>query len=135
MGLSQLELKGWGRFEEDRKAAFTIESADLPAPWEVIYQNRQILVRVDQHGPVYAQVDPPSGIMLFRREHFQRDGSSHERYPRVRKVPAQSPQHGRSHHHVADPRRQCDCDIEWFVHSGHGGIVTGHELEGILFVG
>jgi len=75
MSLSQLDLNNWGRFEENRTAAFTIESADLPAAWEYIYQNRRILMRVDQHGPVYAQADPPTDIMLFRREPFQRDSS------------------------------------------------------------
>ena len=67
-------LMGYGHFGEE-PASFVIESPDLPAGWDYVYQNRKMLLRVDQHGPIYAQADPPNDIMLFRREGFQRDSS------------------------------------------------------------
>lgn len=51
---------------------FTITSPELPAPWEYIYQNGDLLLKVDQFGPVYAQAHPPGDIVLFRREAGQR---------------------------------------------------------------
>ncbi len=53
-------------------AGFNIKSLNLPAAWEYIYQNRDILVKVDQFGPVYAQANPPADVMLFRRENAQK---------------------------------------------------------------
>ncbi|MBE6808702.1 MAG: hypothetical protein E7524_04465 [Ruminococcaceae bacterium] len=53
-------------------AGFNIKSLNLPAAWEYIYQNRDILMKVDQYGPVYAQNNPPADIMLFKRESGQR---------------------------------------------------------------
>jgi len=75
MDITELDLKGYGKFEKDAKATFTLETQNLPQSWEYIYQNRKLLLRVDQFGPVYAQVDPPSGIVLFRRDQFQRTSS------------------------------------------------------------
>ncbi len=67
-------LNGYGHFSEE-PASFVIDSPDLPVGWDYVYQNRKMLLRVDQHGPIYAQADPPNDIMLFRREGFQRDSS------------------------------------------------------------
>ena len=53
-------------------AGFNIKSLNLPAAWEYIYQNRDILLKVDQFGPVYAQANPPADVMLFRRENAQK---------------------------------------------------------------
>ncbi len=53
-------------------AGFKIKTFNLPAAWEYIYQNRDILMKVDQYGPVYAQNNPPADIMLFKRESGQR---------------------------------------------------------------
>jgi len=75
MNITDLDLKGYGRFEEGEKAAFTLATQNLPQSWEYIYQNRKLLLRVDQFGPVYAQVDPPGGIVLFKRDPFQRYAS------------------------------------------------------------
>lgn len=72
MGLSRLDLGGLGRFRTTPRAAFTIQTLNLPTSWEYIYQNRKLLLKVDQFGPLYAQADPPSDIILFRREPFQR---------------------------------------------------------------
>lgn len=53
-------------------AGFKIKSLNLPSSWEYIYQNRDILMKVDQFGPVYAQADPPADVMLFKRESGQK---------------------------------------------------------------
>lgn len=75
MELKNLNLSGYGCFESSSMASFSINRLNLPAPWEYIYQNRKILLKVDQFGPVYAQAYPPSGIILFKREPFQRYSS------------------------------------------------------------
>ena len=72
MTLASLDFGGLGRFDPDAKGAFRIHSLNLPTNWEYIYQNREMLLKVDQFGPVYAQADPPTDIMLFRRDPFQR---------------------------------------------------------------
>ena len=53
-------------------AGFTIKTLNLPSSWEYIYQNKDILMKVDQFGPVYAQANPPTDIMLFKREAGQK---------------------------------------------------------------
>lgn len=40
----------WGEFQEDC-AGFNIKSLNLPAPWDYIYQNRGILLKMDQRNP------------------------------------------------------------------------------------
>ncbi len=58
----------WGEFQEDC-AGFNMKSLNLPTPpWDYIYQNRGILLKVDQYGPVYTQAYPPGDVMLFKRE-------------------------------------------------------------------
>ena len=64
-----------GGFSPEDAAAFDIDTPHLPAAWEYIYQNRRILLRVDQRGPIFAQAEPPSDILLFRREAFQPSSS------------------------------------------------------------
>ncbi len=63
--------KKLGEFIEG-SAAYRISSLNLPSSWEYIYQNRAVLMKVDQFGPVYAQMDPPGDIQLFRRENGQK---------------------------------------------------------------
>lgn len=59
----------FGRFDEDVKAGYTITDAkNIPSPWYYIYQNRKILLYVDQNGPVKIQYQPPMGILLIKRE-------------------------------------------------------------------
>lgn len=53
-------------------AGFKLHTLNLPAAWEYIYQNRDVLMKVDQFGPVYAQADPPGDVMIFRRENGQK---------------------------------------------------------------
>lgn len=63
--------KMYGRFIEDT-AGCEIHTLELPTSWEYIYENRDILLKVDQFGPIYAQAHPPGGIMLFQREKHQK---------------------------------------------------------------
>lgn len=73
------DKKGWnyqmdnssgifGRFLMDEPASYEISSLDMESSWEYIYQNREILLRLDQFGPVDVQVEPPGDIILFKRE-------------------------------------------------------------------
>ena len=53
-------------------AGYEINTINLPTSWEYIYENRDILLKMDQFGPVYAQAHPPGDIMLFKREQHQK---------------------------------------------------------------
>lgn len=59
----------FGEFSETQKGGYTIKKAeDLNSPWYYIYQNRKILLYLDQYGPVKMQHQPPSGVLPFKRE-------------------------------------------------------------------
>lgn len=58
----------YGRFIQDRPGSYELTSQDMETSWQYIYQNGQMLLRVDQFGPVDAQLCPPQDIQLFRRE-------------------------------------------------------------------
>lgn len=59
----------FGSFNELKQGSYTITASDkLDYAWEYIYQNPQILLRVDQYGLVNCQYLPPQDIMLFKRE-------------------------------------------------------------------
>ena len=66
----KIELKcKYGEYDMTRKAAYTLtNSEELVEPWYYIYQNRKILLYVDQNGPVKIQYQPPSGILVAKRE-------------------------------------------------------------------
>lgn len=53
-------------------AGYEINTINLPISWEYIYENRDILLKMDQFGPVYAQAHPPGDIVLFKREQHQK---------------------------------------------------------------
>src|SRR5690554_2724888 len=57
-----------GYFEYNEKATYVITDNNITSNWEYIYQNSRILLIVDQNGLVNAQINPPNGIMLFKRE-------------------------------------------------------------------
>ena len=61
----------YGKFIKNT-AGYEINTFDLPASWEYIYENKDILLKIDQFGPVYAQANPPGDIMLFKREQHQK---------------------------------------------------------------
>ncbi len=54
-------------------AGYEINTLNLPVSWEYIYENRDVLLKVDQFGPIYAQAHPPGDVMIFKRE-------THEKY-------------------------------------------------------
>ena len=61
----------YGKFLKDT-AGYEINTLNLPTSWEYIYENKDILLKLDQFGPVYAQAQPPGDIMLFQRERHQK---------------------------------------------------------------
>lgn len=61
----------YGKFIKNT-AGYEINTLNLPTSWEYIYENKDILLKVDQFGPVYAQANPPGDIMLFKREQHQK---------------------------------------------------------------
>lgn len=64
----------YGKFIKST-AGYEIHTLNLPTSWEYIYENKDILLKVDQFGPVYAQAHPPGDIMLFKREQHQKYSS------------------------------------------------------------
>jgi cellobiose phosphorylase len=72
MTLSALNINRYGEFSDSHRASFKINTLHLPTAWDFIYQNRKILLRVDQSGIDYAQAFPPSDVMLFRRDQYQK---------------------------------------------------------------
>ncbi len=70
MDLEHIPLDGLGAFTGER-AGFRVDRFHLEEPWSYIYTTDKMLLRVDQHGPDYAQFSPPGGTVLFRRERFQ----------------------------------------------------------------
>src|SRR5690554_2585369 len=62
-----------GYFSEHNDAGYIIMDPDkLITSWEYIYQNTDILLKVDQNGPVYAQAKPVEDIFLFKRENYEK---------------------------------------------------------------
>ncbi len=70
MKLTDIDLHGYGRFLRD-KAAFEVTDFLTPEPWDYIYTNRKILLRIRHNGTGYAQLDPPGGTVLYKMERFQ----------------------------------------------------------------
>lgn len=70
MRLGENDLGDLGAFT-DEKAGFRVDRFHLEEPWSYIYTTDTILLRVDQRGPDYAQLEPPGGTVLFKRERFQ----------------------------------------------------------------
>ena len=59
----------YGQFNPDVHAGYTLTDGEkLNSPWYYVYQNRKILLYVDQNGPVKIQHAPPSGIYVCKRE-------------------------------------------------------------------
>ena len=67
MRLSEIDLRGLGRFE-DAPAAFSCTRFHLPERWDYVYTNTQALLRVNHDGSAYLQLDPPGGAALLRLE-------------------------------------------------------------------
>lgn len=59
----------YGHFNKENPASYTLTDGDkLKGPWYYIYNNRKILLYVDQNGPVKVQYQPPNGILPIKRE-------------------------------------------------------------------
>ena len=59
----------YGHYHADEHAGYTLtDSKKLNSPWYYVYQNRKVLLYVDQNGPVKIQHMPPSGIFVCKRE-------------------------------------------------------------------
>lgn len=58
----------YGHFVAGEPATYEINSLAMETSWEYIYQNRDILLRVDQFGPISVQAHPPGDIILLKRE-------------------------------------------------------------------
>lgn len=71
MKLHDIKLNNWGHFNEE-PGSFTVTEYNLPRPWGYIYTSDDILLRIDHKGCGYAQVNPPSGIMLFKPERYEK---------------------------------------------------------------
>ena len=68
-GHEKMNSNKFGFFDMESDATYTITNPEeLLTSWEYIYQNENILLKVDQNGPVYAQVKPVQDILLFKRE-------------------------------------------------------------------
>jgi hypothetical protein len=67
MQLTDIDLKGLGRFSPD-PAAFTCTRYNLPEPWDYVYTNSHVLLRINHDGTGYLQLDPPGGAALLRLE-------------------------------------------------------------------
>ena len=64
MDLKDLDLRGYGRFL-DTPASFECTKIHTPSPWDYVYTNGQVLVRIRQDGSGYCQVNPPEGVPLL----------------------------------------------------------------------
>ncbi|MBQ4517408.1 MAG: hypothetical protein II997_02340 [Clostridia bacterium] len=59
----------YGHFNPDSPAGYTLTDGDkLKGPWYYVYNNRKLLLYVDQNGPVKVQYQPPNGILIIKRE-------------------------------------------------------------------
>ncbi|BCW98307.1 MAG: hypothetical protein KatS3mg024_1134 [Armatimonadota bacterium] len=70
MRLEDIQLEGAGAFLPG-EACFAVRRFHLEEPWPWILCTEKILLRLDQRGPDYLQLDPPAGTVLFKRESHQ----------------------------------------------------------------
>ena len=64
----------FGYFDDKCKGGYVItESQKLISSWEYIYENGDILLKVDQNGPVFVQANPVKDIVLLKREWNEKD--------------------------------------------------------------
>jgi len=64
MKLTEIDLKGAGEFCE-APATFQCTRYHLPGPWDYVYTNGEVLLRVRQDGSGYLQIAPPNGAPLL----------------------------------------------------------------------
>lgn len=59
--------ENYGKFSK-KPGGYRIEKLPEAGNYEYIYKNDEILVKVDQHGIITAQINPPVGEAVFKRE-------------------------------------------------------------------
>lgn len=143
MELESLSLNGLGRFTGE-KSGFRTEKYHLEEPWGYIFATPLMLLRVDQRGPVYAQLAPPGGTVLFRRERHQSVPScftwiktgearafTNFYHPVVGFTPHEEPQEffceytpARALYHVMQDSMLCETEI--FVPEDEAAVVISH---------
>lgn len=65
--LEEIKYSGLGNFTP-KEAGFEIHRKTLPHPWDYIYTNEKLLLRIRQDGAANLQLDPPGGAALFKFE-------------------------------------------------------------------
>jgi hypothetical protein len=65
--LETIEYSDFGKFTT-KEAGFEITRKSLPHPWDYIYTNERLLLRIRQDGAANLQLDPPGGSALFKFE-------------------------------------------------------------------
>ena len=59
----------YGHYDLSHRASYVVTAGEkLKGPWYYIYNNRKVLLYVDQNGPVKVQYQPPNGILCIKRE-------------------------------------------------------------------
>ena len=59
--------ENYGKFSK-KPGGYRIEKLPEAGNYEYIYKNDEILVKVDQYGIITAQINPPVGEAVFKRE-------------------------------------------------------------------
>ena len=69
--LTEIKLGNLGKFMQ-RHASFLIKTPNLPRPWDYLYINNATLLRINNDGTGYLQLDPPAGPALFKMERLEK---------------------------------------------------------------
>lgn len=68
----------YGYFDLSYEGKYVITNPrELTSSWEYILQNQQMLLYVDQNGPIRAQINPPAGILIFKRNDGEKNSKWH----------------------------------------------------------
>lgn len=146
MRLEDIQLEGAGAFLPG-DASFAVRRFHLEEPWPWILCTEKILLRLDQRGPDYLQLDPPAGTVLFKRESHQphsslvvwirpRDGSA---FPNFWTPGPSSGREPESFEAVYSPEAALYtvrdsglvCRTELCVHSGMPALLMSVEVENV----
>lgn len=66
-----MKKSNYGYFP-DKLASFVITDTNAEVTSEYVYQNKEILIKVDKFGPIYMQAFPPKDVMIFKRDGQER---------------------------------------------------------------
>lgn len=76
MKLTDINLKGYGNFC-DEKATFRCSRYALPRPWDYVYTNGNVLLRIKHNGCGFLQIEPPGDTLLLNEERLESTPSMH----------------------------------------------------------